>query len=306
MYNPLAFTLSILLAELHMKRRHTRGCLALCLLAACSNPRPAASPTGLVDSRTRIPLTNWDFFDPQSAHGSLIVPTPVTVPHTWNAIDGENAGDYFRGARTYRRTLDVSNHWKGKTLVLRFEGVNRRADVLVNGKLVGSHTGGFGAFAMDITDAVHPGNNTLVVNVTNENIPDSPPLSADFTFFGGIYRPAELLVLDPVHISPLDYGSPGIRLSTSDISDDHAKINLKAFVENNADTPAPMQVRTTIYEPTGKSIAERITPLDLHPHDTRALDETLILPEPHRWNGRSDPYLYHVRAGRHPPRWKSC
>ena len=49
-------------------------------------------------------------------------------------------------------------------------------------------------------------------------IPGIPPLSADFTFFGGLYRDVHLLVTDPVQISPLDYGSPGVYLKTTAVA----------------------------------------------------------------------------------------
>ena len=141
----------------------------------------------------------------------------------------------------------------------------------MNGKRVGSHTGGFGAFAFDITNAVHPGNNALIVDVTNENIPDSPPLSADFTFFGGIYRPAELLVMDPVRISPLDHGSPGIRMSTPEVSDDRARVNLKATMQNGGETAADVQCVRPFTNRPARAFPEKIVPVELHAHDTCAI-----------------------------------
>jgi beta-galactosidase len=277
-----------------MTRHAAVGLLAFCVLGGCSARHEYATLVPTDGSRKRIPLTDWDFFQSRPTPNTLIIPQHVTIPHTWNATDGENAGDYFRGACWYRRNLDVSAHWKNKTLVLRFEGANRKADLFVNGKQIGSHTGGFGAFAFDVTRAVHPGNNVLAVHVTNENIADSPPLSADFTFFGGIYRPVELLVMDPVHISPLDYASPGIRISTPEITADHATVNVKTQLQNSGEKSSEVHIIATVVDADGKKVAEQSLPVDLNSGDVKSVDETLIVPHPHRWNGRKDPYLYHV------------
>lgn len=53
------------------------------------------------------------------------------------------------------------------------------------------------------------GENLFAAEVDNAHDPDIPPLSADFTFFGGIYRDVSLLMTDKVHVAPTDFASPG-------------------------------------------------------------------------------------------------
>lgn len=80
----------------------------------------------------------------------------VDLPHTWNAQDAP-AGNpaYIRGIGNYKKTLHVSEEWKGKRLFLRFEGANSITNLFINGKHLGEHRGGYGAFVFEITDDVN-------------------------------------------------------------------------------------------------------------------------------------------------------
>src|SRR5438067_6735306 len=76
----------------------------------------------------------------------------VTLPHTWNAFDGQDGGnDYYRGPGWYRRNLHIAG---GQHYYLRFGGASIDAKVFVNGTPVGTHHNAFGAFCFDITSAV--------------------------------------------------------------------------------------------------------------------------------------------------------
>src|ERR1017187_9286989 len=144
----------------------------------------------------------------------------LNLPHTWNNLDGQNGGnDYYRGIGWYRIHYTVDNNYAGRRFFLKFDGAFLVADVYVNGNLVGEHQGGFAAFVFDVTPLLNVGaDNVIAVKVNNASNSNIPPLSADFTFFGGIYRDVHLLVTDPVQISPLDYGSPGVYLMPAGVS----------------------------------------------------------------------------------------
>ena len=64
--------------------------------------------------------------------------------------------------------------------------------------MVGTHRGGFSRFRFDVTGDVTPGaDNVIAVQVSNAAVNDVPPLDADFTFFGGLYRDVHVLITDP-------------------------------------------------------------------------------------------------------------
>ena len=82
-----------------------------------------------------------------------------------------------------------------------------------------------------------------VNNAANTNI---PPLAADFTFWGGIYRDVHLLVTDPVQISPLDYGSPGVYLTTTTVSSNSATLQVTTVVSNATAMAQTVTVRAVV------------------------------------------------------------
>src|SRR5258708_22447027 len=119
----------------------------------------------------------------------------INLPHTWNNLDGQDGGtNYYRGPGWYRKHFKVDNAYAGRRLFLKFDGAFSVTEVWVNGNRLGEHRGGFAAFVFDATPFLKVGgDNVLAVKVSNAFDPDVPPLSADFTFFGGLYRDVHLL-----------------------------------------------------------------------------------------------------------------
>lgn len=135
---------------------------------------------------------------------------PIQIPHTWNAADGQdgcpggkdiNETDYYRGDGWYRTTLTFSAESFHKRHFLRFQGANMRCDVFVNEQLIGSHEGGYTAFCLEITDVLREGDNLLAVKVNNAFSQRIAPLTADFTFYGGLYREVELIKTEKLSLS---------------------------------------------------------------------------------------------------------
>ncbi|MDF7798595.1 glycoside hydrolase family 2 TIM barrel-domain containing protein [Pontiellaceae bacterium B1224] len=222
----------------------------------------------------------------------------VAVPHCWNALDGQNGrkanpeyrSGYYRGPAWYAREFDVSNDWKNRRVFIRFEAAFLVADVYLNGQHLGQHRGGFAAFAFELTSYLQEGENELRVRVDNSWNADIPPLSADFTMQGGIYRPVSLLITDEVCITPLYYGSPGVFIRPRIYSPGEAD------VEVMVDTPTPtdVTVRVEAFDAEGQCVATD--------ECTRSIDgaATVVVPmivnHPRLWQGRKDPYQYTVRA----------
>ncbi len=241
--------------------------------------------------------------DPDSANAPW---QPITLPHTWNNLDGQDGGDnYFKGDGWYRRTLAITPDMlaNGQQLFLRFQGVNRTADVYLNGKFLGSHAGGNSAFCFNATAALHPGDNLLAVRASNARDNDTlAPLfkdgergGADFTYFGGIYRPVELIVVNPLHMALTDYASPGVFITTPEITDSQAKIHVRTLVRNDGfNSEAPPFIDVVIRDAAGIPLVVARTPITAWRGQTQELSTGLQLPNPHRWNGRIDPYLYSV------------
>ncbi|MDO4285033.1 MAG: glycoside hydrolase family 2 TIM barrel-domain containing protein [Eubacteriales bacterium] len=82
----------------------------------------------------------------------------VVLPHTWNAQDGQDGGnDYYRGACWYVRGLEVQTPSPEEEVWLEFAGVAMAAQVYADGKLIGTHEGGYSVFRVNLTEALAAG-----------------------------------------------------------------------------------------------------------------------------------------------------
>jgi beta-galactosidase len=219
----------------------------------------------------------------------------VSLPHTWNARDGQDGSDYYRGPAWYRRTLEIPGKAAGRRAFLRFEGAGTVTNVYVNGRFVGEHLGGFGASCCEITPFVEFGaSNVIAVRVSNAWRPDLAPLSGDFTVFGGLYRPVHLLITGDLCLSPLDHAAPGVTVLPADISEGSADVTIQALVSHGADAPGEATLVSTIFDAAGRAVAGATETVSVPTGITAQQIQHLTVPHPHLWNGRADPYLYKI------------
>lgn len=218
----------------------------------------------------------------------------VDLPHTWNAQDAlSGKPDYKRGIGNYDKKLFIRSEWKGKRLFLRFEGANCVSNVFINGKQIGEHRGGYGAFIFEITDKVNYGkDNTVLVRVNNGEQLDVMPLVGDFNFYGGIYRDVHLLVTEDICISPLDYASPGVYLVQQQVDKKQAgilaRINLSNGTEHSRQAILKLQVKEG-----DKVVYQADKNVTVAPHiKVQSEEMSFTLPNPHLWNGTEDPFMY--------------
>lgn len=117
---------------------------------------------------------DWDFApDPDDrglqqawyADAPRVWPRTITVPFPWEH-PASGVGLHWMPVGWYRRPLISPSNWTGHRVVLQFGAVHYSADVWINGRLVGSHVGGYLPFELDITDFLNEqGAGLLVVRV---------------------------------------------------------------------------------------------------------------------------------------------
>lgn len=218
----------------------------------------------------------------------------VDLPHTWNAQDALGGKyDYKRGIGNYTKKISIRPEWQSKRLFLRFEGANCVSNVFVNGKHIGEHRGGYGAFVFEITDKVEYGKeNTLLVRVNNGEQLDVMPLVGDFNFYGGIYRDVHLLLTDNLCISPLDYASSGVYLIQQQITDKQAAICARINLSNGTGELRKAVLRLQVNDGK-KTVYETEKEVSMIPHtDVQVENIEFILKNPRLWNGTQDPFMY--------------
>ena len=77
--------------------------------------------------------------------------------------EGNYRGEPRHTIGWYRKTVSIPENWGDKRVILKFGAVDWEATVWVNGKPVGAHENGYLPFELDITDALTPGEQTLIV-----------------------------------------------------------------------------------------------------------------------------------------------
>ncbi len=173
----------------------------------------------------------------------------TNIPHSWNKFDTiDDQPGYYRGEGWYTKRLMIPEIWNNKEIYLEFGGANQVTEVYLNGKKVGMHTGGYTGFNLKINDFVRFGatTNELTVKVDNAFNENIPPLSADFTFFGGLYRGVQLSVLDKVHFEMDNYGAKNLFITTPEVSETKASVSLKGSITNTVDKTKNIVIIATI------------------------------------------------------------
>ena len=205
----------------------------------------------------------------------------VNLPHTWNAIDGQDGGnDYYRGICCYAKELTKEELPDADRYYLELRGANSSADVFVNGTKLAHHDGGYSTWRVDITDSLTD-NNIIAITVDNSENDRVYPQMADFTFYGGLYRDVNIIAVSESHFD-LDYfGGPGIKV-TPEIKGADAKAEIEVYLTNPKDG---QQLVYSILDKDGNKVSEVFC----------GAEETSVsidINNVHLWDGRKDPYLY--------------
>lgn len=224
---------------------------------------------------------------------------PVNLPHTWNAADVmDDEPGYYRGDGWYEKMFFINPSWKSKKVYLFFEGANQEAEILINGKKAGQHTGGYTGFYIPISKWLYFGGgyntnqNQLIVRVNNSHNENIPPLTADFTFYGGLYRDCYLVATEDVHFTLADHGSRGVYITTPNVSAEKAAVHINGTVTNESATDRKLKITTTINDKTGKSIGEVSTVITAKNNSEATFTQDIrSVINPHLWSPEH-PYLY--------------
>lgn len=201
----------------------------------------------------------------------------VTLPHTWNAIDGQDGGnDYYRGTCWYVRKFARPMH--DGAVYLEFQGAAMTACVYLNGELLATHAGGYSTWRVELTQKLKD-ENLLVISVDNSDCDTVYPQKADFTFYGGLYREVSLILVPEAHFA-LDYcGSTGVKVTpTVDLEAKSASITVESWQNADAVTYTLAGMTQTVPSIDGYAQAE------------------FTIENVHLWDGLDDPYLYTLTA----------
>lgn len=201
----------------------------------------------------------------------------LDLPFTWNGTDGQDGGgDYLRAAFWFVKKFNKPAFGAGEDVYAEFKGVNSSAEVYLNGEKLCSHDGGYSTFRARLTDFLKD-ENELAVRVDNTKNERVYPQTADFTFYGGIYRDVNLVTVSKNRFDMDFYGASGLQIIPA-VSGRNGEVTVKTYVTGEG------EVKITIFDAEGETVAEGRPGVPLRIADA------------HLWNGVSDPYLYRARA----------
>ena len=222
---------------------------------------------------------NWEFLKGVSEINAAEVGESITIPHTWNATDGQDGGnDYFRGTCLYRKVFRSDLLPKAKKYYLEINGANSSADVYMNGKRLAHHDGGYSTWRVNITGYLRT-ENTLCILVDNAPNEEVYPQVADFTFYGGIYRDVNIVCVEETHFDLEYFGGKGLVI-TPEIAETAANVKIDTYVN---DMEKGDEISFCIFDADGNAVAQ---------YQSANTSAVLTIEDVHLWNGRIDPYLY--------------
>jgi beta-galactosidase len=220
---------------------------------------------------------------------------PIRVPGEW-VTQGFNVPTNQFAA--YFREFRVPKDWLGSRIKLRFDTVHSLAKVWVNGREAGKHEGGFVPFELDVTDAVQPGTNSIVVAVQNESTSDVLASATQYAThpLGGITRKVTLFAVPRINIAALALTTrfePGYR---------NANLQYHLELANESAAGANAVVRFTLLAPDGRSIdipshsgGLHLAPDQLKPQTTYAADGAISVADVRQWDPEH-PHLYTLQT----------
>lgn len=224
--------------------------------------------------------------------------TEVSMPHTWNAKDAiDDVLGFFQGPCWYRKELFIGDEASKKNVVLHFDGANQVTELYVNETYVGKHIGGYSAFEFDITPLILINKkNTIAIRVNNSINPSIPPLSADYTFFGGIYRGISLLISNLSNVSNPEFASSGVLISTPKVSDKETLVEVKTTINNFSTKKGKYKLQHELITPEGVVISV-VSKFFIVETNTKISITTnpFQLKNPKLWSP-DNPFLYRIRT----------
>ncbi len=205
----------------------------------------------------------------------------LNLPHTWNGKDGQDGGNDYKRQKCYYYKEIAKAELTGEENYLEFDAVSSSAEVFWNGASLAVHHGGYSRFRVKI-----PADNikeTNILTVCADNTPNEEvyPQTADFTFYGGIYRGVKIISVPSSHFDLDYYGAPGVMVTPKIVGND-AEIHFEVFAKIADDAMFLYE----IYDGDNRLCATA----------TKETKEWLGIENVHLWNGRKDPYLYTFKA----------
>lgn len=197
----------------------------------------------------------------------------VQTPYSVNGIDG-HSGNYAKGTFNFETSFTLR---EAQPTYLWFQHADQSATVYIDNNLVEKHWGGYNAFFVDVTNAVHSGSNVVKVALKNNEGNNLAPSAGDFNYNATLGNVK--LFTSPV-LPDMDYGYDGFHV-TSDVATSSATINVKTSIPSGAIVCCTISGDSCNFSQSANSTSQEMV-------------FTTTIQNPHLWHGTVDPYLYNI------------
>ena len=177
----------------------------------------------------------------------LDLPHDFQIEQTWDESAGGARGFKAMGTGWYRKHFKANPAWKGKRVLLDFEGIMLVGDVWVNGRKVGSTDYGYLGFETDITDLLKYDEDNVVAVWASTGKKDG---SRWYTG-GGLFRDVHLVIKNPIAIA-----RHGVFVSTPKITEQRAEVSVQVELEGIRNKSLDIEINARILAPDGKTVAD--------------------------------------------------
>lgn len=263
----------------------------LCTLIVCANHILAQTPSrvdqlfnfdwkfkaGKVENGMSVKLNDNDW-------RRLDLPHDFQFEQPWNKDAGGARGFKAMGEGWYRKTFSAETAWKGKKVLLDFEGIMLYGDVWLNGEKIGSTDYGYLGFDSDISGILRYDTTNVVAVYASTGTKSG---SRWYTG-GGLFRDVHLIVKDNISVA-----RNGIYITTPTVSSENATVSVQVEIEGFRNKQNEHSVSAKIFAPDGKLVAESKNEV---PRKSKKQTDEVLLPvisisNPQLWSCES-PNLY--------------
>lgn len=197
----------------------------------------------------------------------------VTAPYSVNGVDGHSAS-YSKGTFTFETNFALR---QAQPTYLWFQHADQSATIYIDDVQVTKHWGGYTAFTVDISNYVHTGQNTVKVQLKNNEGNSLAPANADFNFNATL---GKVKLFTSPCLPGTQYGYDGFHVYST-VTAASATLNIKTTVPIGVSVTCLISDGTYSWSDTIVSDGTEMTFIN-----------TII--NPHLWNGKADPHLYNI------------
>ena len=218
----------------------------------------------------------------------------LDLPHDWS-IDADFSNDAPAtpgggalpgGVGWYRKTFAVDKSKLNTNVFIDFDGIYRNSKVWINGQLLGERPYGYISFRYDLTPYLKIGEkNVIAVRVDNSEQPNSRWYSGS-----GIYRNVWLVTVNPLHIDHW-----GTYVTTANVSNEKAEVNITTTVKNNSATAKEFVLRSILTDKNRKTLIQTSDPISVDAGGMVEIQQTFPVDNPVLWSV-DNPNLYEISS----------